>query len=84
MSGGKCITVERTELLMYIQLVLNLFSDILLFLMPISTLWKLQISRVKKAMLIGCLGVGLLCTAFAIMRLQTVKKAAGLMDPTCK
>ncbi|KAI5864318.1 hypothetical protein GGS23DRAFT_595951 [Durotheca rogersii] len=80
----KCIPIEKSwnfrmegtcldlHPLWYSTFVFNMISDLILFLEPIPSTWKLQLPLVKRLGLIAMLSLGLLVTAIAVIRIVYV------------
>ncbi|KAK1449537.1 hypothetical protein CPAR01_00617 [Colletotrichum paranaense] len=50
----------------------NLCTDLILFIQPVPTLWKLQLPLVKRLGLIAMLSLGLLVVAISVIRMHSV------------
>ncbi|KAI0020366.1 hypothetical protein F4780DRAFT_779491 [Xylariomycetidae sp. FL0641] len=66
---GSCYDLHP---LWYSTFVFNLIADMILFIQPIPSMWKLQLPTVKKIGVIAMLSLGLLVTAISVIRIKTV------------
>ena len=81
---GKCMSVKWIGILTGWQMGLNLFTHIVLFVLPMSTLWKLQYHWARKLGLVILLGFGLTCCVFGSLRLKRTLQTLKMEDPSCK
>ncbi|KAF3941052.1 hypothetical protein ABW19_dt0204030 [Dactylella cylindrospora] len=71
---AKCISNKTNEDLNLAQGCLNLLSDIILFCLPLQTVWSLKRPKKERAALIGLFALGLLVCIFAGLRLKAMYK----------
>jgi len=65
---GRCINIKAY----YISATaLNIFFDLIIFILPIPTLWTLRLPKSQRIGLVGVFGVGLIVIIASIFRLQT-------------
>ncbi|KAI1471449.1 uncharacterized protein F4812DRAFT_414095 [Daldinia caldariorum] len=68
----RCDKILRNMSLPRIWFILNLITDLTLFIEPIPSTWKLQIPLVKRLGLICMLSLGLLVTVISVVRIVYV------------
>ncbi|KAI0136913.1 hypothetical protein BJ170DRAFT_677777 [Xylariales sp. AK1849] len=66
---GTCLSLVP---LWYITFVFNLATDLILFIEPIPSMWKLQMPLAKKVGIIAMLSLGLLVSAISVIRIKFV------------
>ncbi|KAI1461201.1 hypothetical protein F4805DRAFT_477527 [Annulohypoxylon moriforme] len=66
---GSCLDLHP---LWYSTFVFNLITDLILFIEPIPSTWKLQLPTVKKLGFISMLSLGLLVTVISVIRIVYV------------
>ncbi|KAI1615002.1 hypothetical protein EDD37DRAFT_400218 [Exophiala viscosa] len=76
---GKCLDFGLGAVL---HAVMNIMLDFLIFALPISQLWNLNLSRKKKVQVIAMFCVGFLITIVSILRLWTLIALADTYNPT--
>ncbi|KAI1766433.1 hypothetical protein GGR53DRAFT_205758 [Hypoxylon sp. FL1150] len=70
---GSCFDLQP---LYYATFILNAITSFILFIEPIPSTWKLQISLVKRLGLVAMLSLGLLVTAISVIRIVFIAKMA--------
>ncbi|WQF86812.1 hypothetical protein CDEST_11826 [Colletotrichum destructivum] len=77
---AKAWTVEKEgvcldlPVLWWCGFAFNLCSDLILFIEPIPTLWRLQLPLVKRLGLIAMLSLGLMVVAISVIRMHSVSQ----------
>ncbi|KAK4938134.1 hypothetical protein LTR10_021374 [Elasticomyces elasticus] len=77
---GKCLNFGLGAVL---HAITNILLDFLIFALPVSQLWNLNLSRKKKIQVIAMFCVGFVVTVVGIMRLWTLIALAHTYNPTC-
>ncbi|KAF3925151.1 hypothetical protein ABW20_dc0101494 [Dactylellina cionopaga] len=72
-SGDRCITLQNELHLLHGST--NLVTDIIVLLLPIPTVWSLQMPTRQKLTLIGVFALGIVAPLSAILRLIYIQKA---------
>ncbi|TDZ14110.1 hypothetical protein Cob_v012962 [Colletotrichum orbiculare MAFF 240422] len=70
-TPGRCIDLP---VLWWCGFAFNLCTDLILFIQPVPTLWKLQLPIIKRLGLIAMLSLGLMVCAISIIRMHSVTK----------
>ncbi|KAJ5660211.1 hypothetical protein N7507_006662 [Penicillium longicatenatum] len=70
MQGGHCGDSTKMDL---ITAIINMLLDLGIVILPLPQLWKLKLSWVRKAMLSGIFGLGLLICAMNLTRVVFVE-----------
>lgn len=78
---GSCINQVA---LYYSNAGLDIFQDLVIYLLPIRILYQLQLPRKQKIALIAIFVVGGFVCVTGMIRLSSLKTAAVTDDPTCK
>ncbi|KAJ6083451.1 hypothetical protein N7467_007586 [Penicillium canescens] len=78
--SGHCMSASSQQTFYEANGVLNIVTDILIYLTPIPMLWKVQIPLRKKIALTGVFGLGSLAIAAGCVRYVYVKRLAGIKD----
>lgn len=78
-AGGSCLDVKA---LAYVNSAFAMAQDIILIFLPISMLWRLNMSRKKKVFITFMFAVGSLGLIATIIRLNTLYVFGNLEDPT--
>ncbi|KAF9880272.1 hypothetical protein CkaCkLH20_02226 [Colletotrichum karsti] len=73
---GRCLDLP---VLWWVGFAFNLCTDLILFIQPIPTLWRLQLPLIKRLGLIAMLSLGLMVCAISVIRMHSVTKM-GLDD----
>ncbi|KAF6803536.1 integral membrane protein [Colletotrichum sojae] len=63
----------------FVDFAFNLCTDLILFIQPMPSLWRLQLPLIKRLGLIAMLSLGLMVCAISILRMHSVTKM-GLDD----
>lgn len=63
---------------------LSIFQNILILVLPISTLWKLELSARRKVNVLLMFSVGSGVIVFSFLRLPSLARLRGSTDPSCK
>ncbi|KAL2850230.1 hypothetical protein BJY01DRAFT_245540 [Aspergillus pseudoustus] len=69
---GDCLSPDTLFAIQMYQGVVMICVDIYLFVLPIPTTWKLQMSKQRKLSIIGLFGIGLLACIAGIARLPSL------------
>ncbi|KAL0933595.1 uncharacterized protein CTRU02_210394 [Colletotrichum truncatum] len=69
--AGQCLDLP---VLWWVGFAFNLCTDLILFIQPVPTLWKLQLPLIKRLGLIAMLSLGILVCAISIIRMHSVTK----------
>ncbi|KAI9036628.1 uncharacterized protein KD926_001641 [Aspergillus affinis] len=77
---GHCMSPGPQQDFYEVNGILNIVTDILIWLLPIPMLWRLHISLRKKAAIFGVFSVGILALAAACVRYSFVLKLEGNED----
>ncbi|EPS45369.1 hypothetical protein H072_623 [Dactylellina haptotyla CBS 200.50] len=77
-SGDKCITLQNELHLLHGST--NLITDVLVLLLPIPTVWRLQMPTRQKITLVGVFTLGIVAPLSAILRLIYIQKATVSWD----
>ncbi|KAJ5836306.1 hypothetical protein N7447_002332 [Penicillium robsamsonii] len=77
---GHCMSPTSQQTFYEANGVLNIVTDILIYLTPIPMLWKVQMPLRKKLALMGVFGIGVLALAAGCVRYAYVKLLAGTKD----
>ncbi|KAJ5512832.1 hypothetical protein N7463_002384 [Penicillium fimorum] len=77
---GHCMSPTSQQTFYEANGVLNIVTDILIYLTPVPMLWKVQMPLRKKLALMGVFGVGILALAAGCVRYAYVKLLAGTKD----
>jgi len=75
--GGHCLNLTAA---LKATGLFNVFSDFAIFLLPMPTIWNLNLTYKKKLGLIGIFGTGLLACAFSIIRVFYTFRLASSND----
>lgn len=78
-NGGECIDQQQVIIA---DSAISIVSDLWILILPLSMLWSLQMSWMKKLRVLGILGAGGLATGFSIWRLVIMVKEAQTADTT--
>ncbi|KAH7317197.1 hypothetical protein BKA65DRAFT_439165, partial [Rhexocercosporidium sp. MPI-PUGE-AT-0058] len=66
----------------YMNAAVNIFTDLMILILPLPALSKLKLGRTQKYVLTGLFSLGFFTCAISIIRIQTLKSAATSRDPT--
>ncbi|KAJ6263710.1 hypothetical protein Dda_2280 [Drechslerella dactyloides] len=77
-AGDKCITLQNE--LHLLHGCTNLFTDILVLLLPVPIVWTLQMPMRQKLMLVGVFTLGIIAPLSAILRLIYIQRATMSWD----
>ncbi|KAK1147820.1 hypothetical protein N8T08_000333 [Aspergillus melleus] len=77
---GHCMSAGPQQDFYEVNGILNIVTDILIWLLPIPMLWRLHISLRKKAAIFGVFSIGILALAAACVRYDFVLKLEGNED----
>ena len=56
----KCLNQTQNVVITYAMTGLNLFLDVVVFVLPIKTVWQLRLPKLQKSLLIFLMGLGLM------------------------
>ncbi|KIW12140.1 hypothetical protein PV08_09415 [Exophiala spinifera] len=76
---GKCLNFDVGAVL---HAITNIILDFLIFALPISQLWKLNLSQKKKIQVLFMFGVGFFVTLVSILRLWSLISLNNTWNPT--
>ncbi|KAI9036469.1 uncharacterized protein KD926_001812 [Aspergillus affinis] len=79
-SPGKCMDPDAQQIFYEANGILNIILDILIYIVPMPTLWGVKISNRRKGALFGIFGLGILSIAAGCVRYDFVKKLAHNKD----
>ncbi|OHW97576.1 integral membrane protein [Colletotrichum incanum] len=71
-NGAQCWPNTIRIYAIWISIAYSVFSDLLCSLLPLTVVWKIKIPSQKKAMVTGLMSIGLVATAFGIVRAQSL------------
>ncbi|KAJ8113343.1 hypothetical protein OPT61_g4508 [Boeremia exigua] len=74
-SGPRTVRGQLASL--YMSYAVDVISDFLIMLLPIRVVWKLQVPRGQKIAIVALFSSGLVCIAFATLRLIQVGRQSG-------
>lgn len=77
----KCINVFGA---VYVAAGMSIFHDLVIMIMPLSTLWGLQLHWQKKMHLFVMFSVGSFVIVCSALRLPSLMKLGSSTDPSCK
>jgi hypothetical protein len=80
-QGGTCFNVTA---LFYANAGVNIFQDLLIYLLPMRMLWKIQLPMKQKMALIIVFAIGGFVCVTGMIRLNSLKTASISKDPTCE
>jgi len=63
---------------------LNILQDIVIYFLPVKTLWQIQLPKKQRIALIAIFVVGAFVCITGILRLESLTMASVSKDPTCK
>ena len=78
---GRCIDVP-----LYAKSlgIVNILSDVFLYVLPMRTVWKLNMPRRKRISVVALFAVGFLVVVMACLRMRSLSGLAKTADQTCK
>lgn len=62
-TSSRCMAMETSQRFYEINGILNIVTDILIYLLPVPMLWGLQLNWRKKGAIMGVFGLGILSVA---------------------
>jgi len=77
--GGTCFNVTA---LFYANSGVNIFQDVLIYILPMKMLWEIQLPRKQKMALVIVFAVGGFVCVTGMLRLNSLKTASISKDPT--
>ncbi|KAL4780061.1 hypothetical protein BJX76DRAFT_339165 [Aspergillus varians] len=75
-AEGHCMDPDSQQIFYEANGILNIITDILIYVVPIPMLWRVRISRRRKAAILGVFSVGVLSIAAGCVRYDFVRKLA--------
>lgn len=82
-DSGACFSADKTLALNMYQGVLLFVFDIILLVLPIPTVWKLDIPARQRVLVLLLFGLGLVACAAALVRLVIVVYIQNTTDMPC-
>jgi len=81
LAGGKCVNVTAV---FYSHAAINIVTDIVVYVMPMKTLWGISRPQKEKIGLVVMFGVGFFVCIAGIIRLWALQRTSVSSDPSCK
>ncbi|CAG7995021.1 unnamed protein product [Penicillium olsonii] len=79
-TSSRCMAMETSQRFYEINGILNIVTDILIYLLPVPMLWGLQLNWRKKGAIMGVFGLGILSVAAGCIRYDFVKQLASAKE----
>ncbi|RAH79094.1 hypothetical protein BO86DRAFT_319103 [Aspergillus japonicus CBS 114.51] len=73
-GDSRCMSLDAQQLFYEVNGVLNIVTDILIYLLPVPMLYGLQVTWRKKGAILGVFGLGILSIAAACVRYNFVRR----------
>ncbi|KAL2801594.1 hypothetical protein BJX63DRAFT_442175 [Aspergillus granulosus] len=75
-AAGKCMDPVQQQIFYEANGILNIITDVLIYIVPIPMLWGVRISKRRKCAILGVFGLGILSVAAGGVRYDSVHKLA--------
>ncbi|CAG8943273.1 unnamed protein product [Penicillium salamii] len=79
-TSSNCMSMEMSQRFYEVNGILNIVTDILIYLLPVPMLYGLQLNWRKKGAILGIFGLGILSIAAGCIRYDFVKKLASAKE----